>query len=98
MAKRILIKPLVSEKAENLSEKRGQYVFVVEKGVNKIEIKKAIEDFYHVTVESVNTLVMPAKTKNRNTRAGMIRGRVSSFKKAVVTLGKGETINLYGEV
>lgn len=98
MVKRILIKPLVSEKAENLSEKKGQYVFVVDKHANKIEIRKAVEKAYNVTVDSVNTFVMPAKAKTRNTKAGLIKGRVSSFKKAVVKLSAGEEINLYGEV
>lgn len=98
MAKKILVRPVISEKAEKLSETKGQYTFVVERRVNKIEIRKAVEAMYNVSVESVNTLVMPAKTKSRNTKAGMIKGRVSSFKKAVVTLAKGEEINLYGEV
>ncbi len=95
MARVSIIKPLLTEKATKLSDKRGQYSFVVDKGVNKIEIKKAIEGQFQVTVESVNTLVMPAKAKNRNTRAGVIRGRVSSYKKAIVTLSEGETINFY---
>ncbi|HMR42900.1 MAG TPA: 50S ribosomal protein L23 [Saprospiraceae bacterium] len=98
MAKKILVRPVISEKAEKLSETKGQYTFVVERRVNKIEIRKAVEAMYNVSVESVNTMVMPAKTKSRNTKAGMIKGRVSSFKKAVVTLAKGEEINLYGEV
>lgn len=98
MAKKILIRPVISEKAEKLSEGKGQYTFVVERRVNKVEIRKAVEAMYSVSVESVNTLVMPSKAKNRNTKAGFIKGRVSSFKKAIVTLAKGETINLYGEV
>jgi large subunit ribosomal protein L23 len=98
MAKRILVKPVISEKAENLQERRKQYSFVVNKDANKIEIKKAVEQQYNVTVEAVNTMIMPAKAKSRNTRAGLIKGRVSSFKKALVTLSPGETINLYGEV
>jgi large subunit ribosomal protein L23 len=98
MAKQILIKPIISEKADNLSEKRGQYSFVVNKNANKIEIGKAIRDMYNVEVASVNTMIMPAKTKNRNTRRGMLRGRVSSFKKAVVTLAEGETINYFGDI
>lgn len=98
MAKQVLIKPVISEKADMLSSKRQQYTFVVDRKANKIEIRKAIEEFYQVTVESVNTMVMPAKAKNRNTRAGLIRGRQSAYKKAVVTLASGEEINLYGEI
>lgn len=98
MAKQILIKPVITEKADNLSEKRNQYTFVVSKSANKIEIGKAVADMYNVEVKSVNTMVMPAKTKNRNTRRGIIRGRVSSYKKAIVTLADGETINFFGDL
>lgn len=98
MAKQILIKPVITEKADKLSEKKGQYSFVVNKDANKIEIRKAVSDMYGVEVTSVNTMIMPAKTKNRNTRRGAIRGRVSSFKKAVVTLAEGETINFFGDI
>lgn len=98
MAKTILIKPVVSEKAELLSEKRAHYTFVVAKTANKIEIRNAVEARYGVSVDRVNTLVMPSKTKNRSTKSGLLRGRVSSFKKAVVTLADGETIDLYNEL
>ena len=98
MAKQILIKPVITEKADALSEKRGKYTFVVNKDANKIEIKKAIADLYNVEVAKVNTLVMPSKAKNRNTKKSMIRGRVSSFKKAVITLAEGETINFFGDI
>ena len=98
MAKTILIKPLITEKAETLSTKGGQYSFVVNKGANKIEIKKEVERMYQVTVESVNTLVMPGKQKNRSTRSGMLRGRKPSFKKAIVTLSTGEEIDFFGDI
>jgi len=98
MAKDILIKPLITEKAENRSEKLNQFTFLVEKKSNKIEIRKAIEKMYSVQVASVNTMIMPSKSKNRNTKAGFVRGSVSSFKKAVVTLVPGERIDLYGEI
>lgn len=98
MAKQILVKPIITEKADTLSEKKGQYSFMVNKDANKIEIKKAVRDMYNVEVASVNTMIMPGKAKNRNTRRGAIRGRVSSFKKAVVTLAEGETINFFGDI
>ncbi len=98
MAKTILIKPIITEKAEMLSDKRNQYSFLVDKGANKIEIKKAVEGMYQVSVESVNTLVMPGKEKNRSTRSGLIRGRKPSFKKAVVTLAAGEEIDFFGDI
>lgn len=99
MAKKtILIKPVISEKAEGLSENKNQYTFVVDKRANKIEIKKAVEEMYNVTVDSVNTLIMPSKVKNRNTKSRVIVGRVSAFKKAVVTLPMGEVIDFYGDI
>lgn len=98
MAKRILIKPIITEKADRLSEKDGRYSFVVNKDANKIEIKKAVAETYNVEVESVNTMIMPSKTKNRNSKRTAIRGSVSSYKKAIVTLVEGETINFFGEV
>ena len=63
MARQILVKPIISEKAEGLSEKLNQYSFVVEKTANKIEIKKAVEEMYNVSVKAVNTLIMPGKAK-----------------------------------
>lgn len=98
MAKDILIKPWITEKTERTSERLNQYTFIVNKKVNKIEIKKAVEEKYGVNVESVNTIIMPAKAKSRNTRSGILKGRKPSFKKAVVTLGAGEEIDFYGDV
>ena len=98
MAKQILIKPVISEKADQLSEKLGKYTFVVNKNANKIEIKKAVSELYNVEVAKVNTMVMPSKPRSRNTKAGIIRGSVSAFKKAVVTLEEGETINFFGDI
>ena len=97
MAKNILVKPIMTEKSEELSENLNKYTFVVNKKANKIEIKKAIEDMYQVSVESVNTAIMPSKAKSRNTKAGLIRGRTSSYKKAVITLSEGEELDFYGE-
>lgn len=98
MAKTILIKPIITEKSERLSEGLNQYSFVVARKANKIEIKKAVEAMYNVDVEAVNTIVMPAKAKNRSTRSGMIRGRVSSYKKAIITLADGEEIDFFGDL
>ena len=98
MAKQILIKPVITEKADALSENQGKYTFVVNKDANKIEIKKAIADLYNVEVAKVNTMIMPSKARNRNTKSAVIKGRVSGFKKAVVTLAEGETINFFGDI
>jgi large subunit ribosomal protein L23 len=96
MAKEILIKPLITEKATRLSDKRGQYVFVVNKDANKIEVANAIKQRYNVNVESVNTLIMPAKAKSRNTKTAVVRGRRSAYKKAIITLAAGESIEILG--
>ena len=98
MSQNILIKPIISEKAEMLSDVSNQYSFIVNQKANKIEVRKAIEELYSVNVASVNTMVMPAKAKNRNTRSGLIKGRVSSYKKAIVTLAEGEEIDFYGDI
>lgn len=98
MTKRILIKPIISEKSENLSGDFSQYSFVVHKEANKVEIRKAIEEMYSVNVTSVNTLVMPGKSKTRNTRSGVQKGKISSYKKAIIKLASGEEIDFFGEV
>ena len=98
MSRPILIKPIISEKAETLSENLQQYTFMVDRQANKIEIGKAISKMYNVTVKSVNTLVMPGKTKKRFTRAGVQTGRVSAYKKAIVTLSDGEQIDFFGDI
>ena len=89
---------MITEKSETLSESLMQYSFVVNKKANKIEIKSAIEQLYGVTVESVNTMVMPGKSKVRNTRSGLQKGRKPSFKKAIVRLSEGEEIDFFGDV
>jgi len=98
MARTILIKPIITEKAESLSEANNQYSFVVDKKANKIEIRKAVEDMYSVNVASVNTIIMPAKAKSRNTRAGVVKGFVSTYKKAIVKLADGEEIDFFGDI
>lgn len=98
MAKNILVKPVITEKAEHLSENLGQYTFIVNRKANKVEIRKAIEERFNVAISSVNTINMPAKAKSRNTRSGVLKGSVAAYKKAIVTLAEGETIDLYGEM
>lgn len=98
MAKKILVKPIITEKAENLSENLGQFTFVVNKKANKVEIRKAVEEQFNVSVESVNTINMPAKAKNRNTRSGVLKGFVSGYKKAIITLSEGDTIDFFGDI
>ena len=66
----VLIKPILSEKANKQSEKMNRYSFVVDRKANKLEIKKAVEMFYGVQVQEVNTMVMPSKLKSK---AGIIK-------------------------
>ena len=98
MARHILVKPIISEKAEGLSEKLNQYSFVVDKTANKIEIRKAVEAMYNVSVKAVNTLTMPGKYKTRSSRSGVQKGRQASFKKAIITLAAGEEIDFFSEI
>jgi large subunit ribosomal protein L23 len=98
MANTILIKPLITEKTEMLSDGLNQYTFVVDKKANKVEIKKAVEEMYNVAVESVNTIIMPGKVKSRSTKSGILKGRMSSVKKAIVTLTEGEEIDFFGDI
>jgi large subunit ribosomal protein L23 len=94
----VLIKPIVSEKSNQLTEKRRTYAFRVHKRANKLEIKKAVEEFYGVSVQDVNTLVVPGKNKTRYTKAGFIKGVKPSYKKALVTVAEGESIDLYSNI
>ena len=91
----MLVKPVITEKVNAQMEKSGRYTFVVGKASNKLEIKKAVEEFYGVKVADVNTVVVPAKNKTRYTKAGFLQGRKPSYKKAIVTLAAGDLIDLF---
>lgn len=94
-ASEVIKQPIVTEKVNKQTEKFNRYSFVVDKRANKLEIKKAVEEFYNVRVDDVNTCVVPGKTKTRMTKAGILTGRKPSYKKATVTVAEGETIDLY---
>jgi large subunit ribosomal protein L23 len=94
----VLVKPIVTEKSNSLSDKRRTYAFRVDRKANKLEVKKAVEDFYGVTVLEVNTVVVPAKAKSKFTKAGFISGRKPAYKKAYVKVAEGETIDLYSNI
>ena len=91
----VLIKPVLSEKANKQAEKMNLFTFIVDRKANKLEIKKAVELFYGVQVEMVNTQVVPSKLKAKYTKAGFIVGRKPAKKKAIVTVAQGETIDVY---
>jgi large subunit ribosomal protein L23 len=93
----ILIKPLVTEKMTNLTADKGQYGFIVSTDANKIEIKKAIEKKFNVHVVNVRTMNYSGKTKAQFRKSGRFIGKTSKFKKAIITLKKGEKIELFEE-
>lgn len=94
----LIIKPLVTEKITNQTELFNRYAFVVSKSANKIDIKKSIEGLYDVKVKSVRTMNYYGKSKSRFTKAGVIRGKKSAFKKAIVELIDGNSIDFYNNV
>ncbi len=96
--KNIIVKPLINEKSEILLDELGKYSFIVDKKSNKVEIRKAVEKMFGVSVLSVNTLIMPSKERSRFTKTGVQKGSTSSYKKAIVTLVDGDEIDYYGEV
>ena len=94
----IIIRPLITEKLTSLTEKLNKFGFVVKKSANKIQIKDAIEKTYGVSVTDINTVVYAGKIRSRNTKSGVINGSTNAFKKAIVTLSKGETIDFYSNI
>ncbi len=95
----IIIKPLITEKMTKMSEKdSSRCAFIVDKRANKIEIKKAIEDLYSVKVDAVNTMNYSGKRKVRYTKSGYIQGRTNAYKKAMITLAKGESIDFFSNI
>ena len=94
----ILVKPLITEKMTADTEKSNAYGFVVADGANKVEIKKAVEKEYGVTVTSVRTLRVDGKRRQRYTKTGIIKGRTVGYKKAIVSLAEGEMIDFYENI
>ena len=94
-----IIKPLVTEKMSAITEKfNNRFGFIVRPEANKIEIKKEMEAKYNESVVSVNTMNYSGKAKSRYTRAGINRGRQNAYKKAIVTLKEGDTIDFYSNI
>lgn len=89
---KIILKPVVTEKSI-AAESGGKYVFRILAGTNKIEVKKAIEKIFNTKVSDVNIVNTKPKTKRR----GKVKGVVSGYKKAIVTLKKGQTIKIREE-
>ncbi|MDE6463112.1 MAG: 50S ribosomal protein L23 [Muribaculaceae bacterium] len=94
----ISIKPIITERATKLSEKRNCYTFRVSPEANKYQIKSLVEQVYGVKVLSVNTAVMRGKNKSRWTKSGLLRGKTAKWKKAYVTVADGETIEFFSNI
>ena len=94
----IIQKPVITEKMTKISEKLNRYAFIVDKRANKLQIKDAVEKLYDVKVVAVNTMNYDGKRKSRYTKAGVITGRTAAFKKAVVTLKEGDTIDFFSNI
>ena len=95
----IIIKPIVTEKQTAITEKfANRFGFRVSPNANKLEINKAVESMYNVTVVDVNTINYSGKKKSRYTQSGIINGKQAAFKKAIVTLKEGETIDFFSNI
>ena len=94
----ISIKPIITERATKLSEKRNCYTFRVSPDANKYQIKALVEDIYGVKVTSVNTANMRGKNKSRWTKSGLLRGKTAAWKKAFITVGEGQTIDFFSNI
>ena len=93
-----IIKPLVAEKMTGITDKLNQFGFIVRPEANKLQIKAEVEALYNVNVVSVNTMRYAGKNKSRYTKAGLLSGRTNAYKKAIVTLKEGETIDFYSNI
>ena len=94
----VLRKPVITEKYTGLGKDLGHYGFLVEKKATKEQIKAEVEKIYEVNVEHIRTMNYSGKRKSRYTKAGFISGRKPGFKKAVVTLKKGQTIDFFSNI
>ena len=94
----ILIKPIITEKASAASELRNCFSFVVNKKANKIEIKEAVEAAYGVSVDKVRTINVRPDRNTRYTKTGIITGKTNAYKKAIVQVKDGDTIDIYSNL
>jgi large subunit ribosomal protein L23 len=94
----IIKKPIITEKMTSQSEMFNRFAFVVDNKANKIQIKKAVEQTYDVSVDSVRTMLCIGKKRTRGTKSGMIVGKTSTYKKAIVTLVEGDSIDFYSNI
>jgi large subunit ribosomal protein L23 len=94
----VIFKPIITEKMTAKGEKLNQYGFIVDKRANKLQVKGEVEELYGVDVLSVNTMNYSGKKKSRNTKSGVISGKTNAFKKAIVTIAEGESIDFFSNI
>ncbi|MCF8218319.1 MAG: 50S ribosomal protein L23 [Bacteroidales bacterium] len=94
----VILKPIITEKMTEVSEKLNKFGFIVERDASKDQIKKEVEELYDVNVTSINTMVYGGKNKSRYTKSGVISGKTKSYKKAIVSLEEDETIDFYSNI
>jgi large subunit ribosomal protein L23 len=94
----IIIKPIITEKITKEGEVFNRFGFVVDKKANKVQIKKAVEATYGITVVAVNTMNYRADRSTKYTKSGLISGKTNSYKKAIVQVQEGETIDFYNNI
>jgi large subunit ribosomal protein L23 len=94
----IIIKPIITEKITKGSEIFNRFGFVVDKKANKVQIKKAVEATYGVTIVAINTMNVRPDRTTKYTKSGLISGKTNAYKKAIVQVQEGETIDFYNNI
>jgi large subunit ribosomal protein L23 len=94
----IIIKPIITEKITKESELTNRYGFVVDGRSNKIQIKNAVEAAYGVNVIAINTMNVRPDRSVKYTKSGLISGKTNAYKKAIVQVKEGESIDFYNNI
>ncbi len=91
----VIVRPIISEKANIAMEELNQYSFYVQPKANKVQIKKELEEMYNITIENISTSIMRPKLKTKYTKTGIQTAQSNKLKKAVVKLKEGDSIDIY---
>ena len=91
----VLVKPVITEKTTNDSELNNRFTFIVNKKANKVEIKKAVEAKYGITVDKVRTINVRPERSRKYTKTGIQTAKTNAYKKAIIQVAEGDTIDLY---
>lgn len=94
----VLKKPVITEKMTKIAEKFNRITFKVDKEATKATIKNEVERLYNVKVAAVNTMIVPGKAKRRYTKTGVLSGYKPSYKKAIITIAEGYSVDLFNEI